>query len=49
MRRVEDMSENINTEVRNNIAEIKSSINEMRNMPNGMNSKLEKQKNELMT
>ena len=29
--RVEDMSETVNTEVRNNEAEIKGSINEMRN------------------
>ena len=39
---LEDMSETLNTEIRNNIAEIKGSINEMRNMLDGMNSRLEK-------
>ena len=38
---VEDMSETLNTEIRNNIAEIKDSINEMRNTLHGMSSRLE--------
>ena len=40
-KRVEDISETLNTEIRNNIAEIKGSINEMRNMLDGINSRLE--------
>ena len=39
-KRVEDMSETLNTEIRKNITEIKGSINEMRNMLDGMNSKI---------
>jgi len=35
--RVEEISETINKEVRNNIAEIKGSINEMRHTLDGMN------------
>ena len=42
-KRVEDMSETLNTEIRNNIAEIKGSINKMRNMLDGMNSKREEE------
>jgi len=38
---VEDISETINTEIRNNRAEIKDSINKLRNRLNGMNSRLE--------
>ena len=40
-RRVEDMSETHNTEIKNNIAEIKGSINKIRNKLDGMNSRLE--------
>ena len=40
-KRVEDISETINTEIRNNIAEIKGSINEMRSILDGMSSRLE--------
>jgi len=40
-KRVEDMSEILNTEIRNKIVEIKGSISEMRNMLDGMNSRLE--------
>ena len=40
-KRVEDMCEILNTEMRNNIAEIEVSINEMRNTLDGMNSRLE--------
>ena len=48
--RVEDMIETLNTDIRNNIvAEIKGSINEMRNMLNGMNNRLEKPEEQLMT
>jgi len=50
-KRVEHINETINTEIRNNIAEIKGSINEMRNMLDGMNSRLEEaeeQTNSLM-
>lgn len=35
------MSENLNTEIRNNTAEIKGLINEMTNMLDGMNSRME--------
>ena len=41
-KRVDYMSETLNTDIRNNISEIKDSINEMRNMFNGMNNRLEK-------
>ena len=40
-KKVKDMSNILNTEIRNNIAEIKGSINEMRNTFGGMNSRLE--------
>jgi len=40
-KRVEDISETINTEIRSNKAEIKSSINKVRNTLDGMNSRLE--------
>ena len=40
-KRVEDTSETINTEIRNNIAERKDSISKIRNMLDGMNSRLE--------
>ena len=40
-KRVEDMSETLNTEIRNNTAETEGSINEMRNMLDGMNSRLD--------
>ena len=40
-KRVEYMSEPLYTEKRNDIAEIKGSINEMRNMLDGMNSRME--------
>ena len=40
-KRVEDMSETHNTEIRNNKAEIKDTINEMRDTPDGMNSRME--------
>jgi len=40
-KRVEDISETLNTEIRNNIVEIKGSINEMRNRHDGMNSRME--------
>jgi len=39
-KRVEDISETLNTEIRNNIAEIKGSIGEMRNTFDGMNNRL---------
>ena len=48
-KRVEDVSETLNTEISNNIAEIKGSRNEMRNMLDGMNGRLEKVEEELMT
>ena len=48
-KRVENISETINIEIRDNIAEVKGLINEMRNMLSGMNSSLEKQRKELMT
>lgn len=34
-------SYHINTEIKNNIVEIKGLINEIRNIPDGMNSRLE--------
>lgn len=37
---VEDMSETLKPEIRNNIAEIKVSINEMRKILNGKNSRM---------
>ena len=40
-KRVEDMSETLNTEIRNKMAEIKGSINKIRNMIAGMNSRME--------
>ena len=43
-KRVEDISETINTEIRNNIAEIKGSTNKMRNTFDGMKSRLEEVK-----
>ena len=39
-KKVEDMSESLNTEIRNNIAEIKGLTNEMRNTLNGRNSRM---------
>ena len=40
-KRAENISETLNTEIRNNIAEIKDSINELKNPLHGMNSRLE--------
>lgn len=40
-KRGEDICDAINTDIRNNIAEIKGSINEMRNSLDGMSSRLE--------
>lgn len=40
--KVEDMSEILNTGIRNSKAELKGSINEMRNTLDGMNSMMEK-------
>ena len=40
--KVEVMSKPLNTKIRNNIVEIKGSINEMRNTLDGMSSRLEK-------
>ena len=40
-KRVEDLNKALNIEIRNNIAEIKGSINEMRNTLDGMNSRME--------
>ena len=39
-KREEDMSETLNTEIRNNRAEIKGSVNKMRNTFNEMNSRM---------
>jgi len=44
-KRVEDLRENLNTEIRNNIAEMKGSINEMRNTLDEMNIRLEEAEN----
>jgi len=41
-KRVEHMSETLNTEIRNNTAQIKDSKNEMRNTLDRMNSRMEK-------
>ena len=38
---MEDMSETLNKEIRNNIAEIKDSPNRIRSTLDGMNSRLE--------
>lgn len=40
-KRMEYISETVNPEIRNNIAEIKGSVNKMRNLLDGMNSSLE--------
>ena len=40
-KRVEDINEALTTKIRNNISEVKGSLNEMRNIPDGMNSRLE--------
>ena len=40
-KRVEDVNETLNTEIRNNIAEIKDTMNKMRNTLDGMNSSME--------
>jgi len=40
-KRVEHMSETLNTEIRNNTAQIKDSKNEMRNTLDRMNSRME--------
>ena len=41
MRKVDDIGEIINKEIKNNIAERKGTINEMRNITGKMNSMLE--------
>ena len=46
---MEDKREIPNTEIKNNIEEIKRSINEMKNMIDVINSRLKKQRNELVT
>ena len=48
-KRVEDMSETFNKEIRNNMPEIKCSINEMRNTLEGMEEGWKKQGNSLVT
>ena len=40
-KKVEDMSETLKTKIRNNKAEIKGLINEIRNMVDGMSSRME--------
>lgn len=40
-KRVEDTSERLNRKIRNNMAEIKGTINERRNTLDGMNSRME--------
>ena len=40
-KRVEDMRETLNTEIRNSIAKVKGSINEMRNRLDGMYPRME--------
>ena len=47
-KRMEDNSETINTDMRNTIAEVKGSINEMRNTPDGTLG-WKKQRNKLVT
>jgi len=47
-KRVEGISQTINTEIRNNRAEIKGSINKIRNMLNGMNSRLEEAEEQII-
>ena len=41
-KRVEDMNKTLNTTIRNNIVEIKGTINERRNTLDGMTSRMEK-------
>lgn len=40
-KRVENISETVSTQIRNNIAETKDLVNAMRNTPAGMNIRLE--------
>ena len=40
-KRVEDRCKTFNTKIRKNIAEIKGSLNKMRNMLDGVNSRME--------
>ena len=40
-KRVEEISETLNTKIRNDILEIKGPVNEMRNMLDGMDNRLE--------
>ena len=48
-KRVEDMSEILNTEIRNNKAATKGSINKMRNTLDVMNSRLEEAEEYIIT
>lgn len=43
------MSETLSKEIRNKIRDVKGTINEMRNMFDGMKAEWKKQRNELMT
>ena len=44
-KRVEDKNETLNTEIRNNVAEIKGSVKKMRYMLDGMNSRMKEAEN----
>lgn len=44
---MEDKSETLNAVIRNNTAEIKCSINEMRNILDGMSSRMEETKEQM--
>ena len=46
-KRVEDINEALTTKIRNNISEVKGSLNEMRNIPDGMNSRLEEAEDQI--
>ena len=43
------MSETLTTDISNNIVEIKGPINERRNILDGMSSRMEEQRDELVT
>ena len=46
-KKVENISETINTEIRNNIADIKWSISQVRNMIDGINSRMEEEEEQI--
>ena len=47
-KKVEDMSETLNTQIRNNIAEIKGTVNKVRNTLDGMSSRVEETEKQII-